>query len=62
VVIFVTVGVGSSWLSTSAMLAIVVAPTLVMAMATKGWWPAPRRPRAASHAVRVDSSPSRAES
>ena len=51
VVIFVTVGVGSSWLSTSAMLAIVAAPTLVMAVVARRWWPAPRRPRAASHAV-----------
>ena len=39
VTIFVTVGAGSSWLSTSAMLAIVAAPTLLVAVAIAHWGP-----------------------
>ena len=39
VAIFGTVALGSSWLSVSALLAVVTVPTLGVAVAVRRWWP-----------------------
>jgi MFS family permease len=39
VAIFVAVAVGSAWLTTSALLAIVALPTLLVAVTARRWWP-----------------------
>ena len=41
VAIFGVVAVGSSWLSVSALLAVVTVPTLAVAAAVRRWWPSP---------------------